>query len=412
MLAPAALRALDANDPLRDKRQEFILPEDTIYLDGNSLGPLSKRAQTRVASVVTQEWGDDLIASWNKHSWIDLPTRVGEKIAPLIGASPGQTVCCDSISINLYKLLGAALNLRADRSVVITQADNFPTDIYVADGLSRFLGDRKCRLKSVEAKDIIASLDETVAVLMLTQVNFRSGAVHDIEAITRRAHDAGVLVVWDLAHSAGALPLAMDDWAVDFAVGCGYKYLNGGPGAPAFVYVAERLQEDVSQPLSGWMGHAKPFAFSHDYMPGQGVQRFLTGTPNILSMASLDAALDIFADVSMPQIREKSIALGETFADCVNAKDALTELKLASPQDSQQRGSQLSYSHPQAFAIAQALIAHKVIVDFRAPDIVRFGFTPLYTSYTDVWQAVEKLAEVVRSKVYLQDKYQQRSKVT
>lgn len=409
--APDKIRALDAADPLAHKRAEFVLPDDTIYLDGNSLGPLSKRAKARVTEVVADEWGQDLIASWNTNHWIDLPTSVGEKIAPLLGAKPEQTICCDSISVNLFKLLAAALQINAQRRVILSQQDNFPTDLYIADGLATLLSGAH-QLKLAAEDDILESLNEEVAVLLLTQVNFRSGSMHDIQAVTRRAHEVGALVVWDLAHSAGAVPLQLDDWRVDFAVGCGYKYLNGGPGAPAFIYVAQRHQAMALQPLSGWMGHLAPFSFSPDFQAADGVQRFLSGTPNILSLAALDGAMDVFADVTVAQLRQKSISLGELFIERVAAHPELRELTLASPADPQVRGSQVSYSHPAAFAISQALIEQRIIVDFRAPDIVRFGFCPLYVSYQDVWHAVEVLAVVLKSALYQQGKYQQRSKVT
>lgn len=403
---------LDHNDPLAKKRDEFLLPKDTIYLDGNSLGPLPITAKTRVEDVVSQQWGNDLIASWNTNSWIDLPTIVGNKIAALIGAAQGQVISCDSISINLFKLLAAALDLQSMRNVVLSQTDNFPTDLYAAQGLSKLLGEKKCQLKLVDTDSIIESLDESIAVLLLTHVNFRNGEKHDMALITKLAQDQGILVIWDLAHSAGAMPLQLDAVNVDFAVGCGYKYFNGGPGAPAFVYVADRHQSKVKQPLAGWMGDRTPFQFNPQYQPAPGINKFLSGTPNIISMAALDAALDVFSDVDLEVLWQKSIKLSELFRRTINKHSHLDELLLISPNDPNQRGSQLAYSHPDAFAISQALIDHKVIVDFRAPNILRFGFTPLYTRFIDVSHAAQILEEIFSKELYQQEQYRAKQKVT
>lgn len=405
------ITALDANDPLAHCRDEFLLPENTVYLDGNSLGALSKRSQQRVNEVVQNQWGEDLIKSWNSHRWIDLPSRVGEKIAPLIGAAKGQTVCCDSISVNLFKLLSYALQLKPNRKIILSQIDNFPTDLYMAQGLQSLLGDQRCELVQVAAERIYESLTEEVAILMLTHVNFRNGEMHDMQALTEQAHKLGILVIWDLAHSAGAVPLELDACNVDFAVGCGYKYLNGGPGAPAFIYVAERHQNVAKQPLSGWMGHRKPFEFISDYQPGNGMQQFLTGTPSILSMAALDAALDIFANVSIKQIYAKSMALTELFCQLVEENPELQSLTNLSPT-SVTRGSQIALSHPHAFAISQALIADNIVVDYRAPNIIRFGFAPLYTRFQDVAKTVEVLAEIMCSQRFHDPIYKQRATVT
>ena len=411
-LIPLDILKLDAADPLAHKRGDFVLPQNVIYMDGNSLGPLPVGVTERISDVLSQQWGQDLIHSWNAHQWIDLPTTVGEKIAPLIGAAPEQVICCDSISINLFKLVASALALNPQRKIVLSQRDNFPTDLYMAQGLAKLLGEQRCQLQQVTAGQMEASLDDSIAVLMLTQVNFRSGHLHDIKRLTKLAQQHGVLVIWDLAHSAGALEVNLDADNVDFAVGCGYKYLNGGPGAPAFVYVAKRHQADATQPLSGWMGHRAPFDFESDYQAGDGIKRYLSGTPGIISMAALDAALEVFADVDMAQLRSKSVALGELFIRLVREAPSLKPLKLISPTDPARRGSQLAFSHPQAFAISQALIEQKVIVDFRAPDIVRFGFTPLYLRFRDIWQAVQILENIVSSEVYLDAQYQQRNTVT
>ena len=408
----AKVEQLDRDDALASWRQQFHLPEGVVYLDGNSLGPLPQGAADGLQTVLAQEWGQDLIRSWNKHNWIDLPTKVGEKIAPLLGAAPGQTLCCDSISVNLFKLLGAALSLRPDRSVVLSQADNFPTDLYTAEGLSGLLGEQRCTLKTTSTEDLEAALNEEVAVLMLTQVNFRSGEVHDIARLTQLAHEVGALVIWDLAHSAGALPLALDEWQVDFAVGCGYKYLNGGPGAPAFLYAAARHQAALMQPLSGWMGHKSPFAFDPEYEAADGVEQFLSGTPSVLAMSVLDAALEVYAGVDMSEVRSKSLRLTEVFMQMVADSQALSALQCITPQEDALRGSQVSYTHPDGYAIAQCLISAGVIIDFRAPDIMRFGFNALYTSFADVQRAVEALTGVVESAAYQQAEFQTRARVT
>lgn len=404
--------ALDKADPLAHKRAEFALPVNTVYLDGNSLGALPKVVKSRVAEVVTQQWGEHLIRSWNDHHWIDLPTQVGEKIAPIIGAAPGQVICCDSISVNLFKLLSSALSLNSERNVVLSTEDNFPTDLYMVQGLSDLLGEDLCQLKLVAEQQITQSLTDDVAVLLLTQVNFRSGQLLDMHALTKHAQDKGILVIWDLAHSAGALPVELDQCNVDFAVGCGYKYLNGGPGSPAFLYVAKRHQAAVKQPLSGWMGHAKPFAFDAQYQGADNVNKYLCGTPSVIAMSALDAALDVWQDVSTLHIREKSIALADVFIKLVRSQSCLADLDLCSTEDSTQRGSQLAFAHDNAFAICQALIEKGVIADFRAPNILRFGFTPLYNSFEDIWKAVTILAEVVHTQLYKELRFNKAGKVT
>lgn len=406
------IQTLDAKDPLAAKKHEFALPRDCIYLDGNSLGALPKKAQKRATEVVEQQWGQDLISSWNRHQWIDLPLTVGAKIAPLIGAASGQVICCDSISVNVFKLLCSALALQKGRHVVLSQSDNFPTDLYMAQGLSALVGKQQCELRLHAGDDIEQAFNTDVAVLLLTQVNFRTGYLHDMQKITEQAHQHGILVIWDLAHSAGALPIELDKCKADFAVGCGYKYLNGGPGAPAFVYVAKRHQVAISQPLSGWMGHANPFSFVAEYEAGEGILRFLCGTPPILSMSVLDAALEVFADVDMQVLRDKSCKLAQLWMSLIEQTELNTELQLKSPVDDKTRGSQVAYAHPHAFAICQALIARNIICDFRAPDILRVGFTPLYTSYADVWHGVKNLQEIVQQQLYLDKKYQQVNKVT
>ena len=404
--------ALDKADTLAHKRDEFDLPADTIYLDGNSLGALPKAVKSRVAEVVSQQWGSHLIRSWNDHQWIDLPTQVGEKIAPIIGADKGQVICCDSISVNLFKLLSSALSLNSERNVVLSTEDNFPTDLYMVQGLSELLGPDLCQLKLVSEQNIEQSLNDSVAVLLLTQVNFRTGKLLDMHKITQLAHEKGILVIWDLAHSAGAIPVELDDCNADFAVGCGYKYLNGGPGSPAFLYVAKRHQAAVKQPLSGWMGHAKPFAFDAKYQRANNINQYLCGTPSVIAMSALDAALDVWQDVDISKIREKSIALADVFIKLVQTHSCLRDLHLCSTENSSQRGSQLAFSHTDAFAICQALIEKGVIADFRAPNILRFGFTPLYTSFEDIYQAVTILAEVVKTQLYTEPRFNLAGKVT
>lgn len=403
---------LDQADPLAAKRGEFALPDNVVYLDGNSLGAMPLAAQQRSLHVVEQQWGRDLIQSWNSHDWIDLPITVGEKIAPLLGAARGQVICCDSTSVNLFKLLCCALGMQKDRRLVLSQTDNFPADLYIAQGLNNLSSGEICKLEVIDDTEIEARLDESVAVLMLTHVNFRSGKLHDMRRLTARAHEKGVLVIWDLAHSTGALPLELDDWGVDFAVGCGYKYLNGGPGAPAFIYAAERHHASIRQPLTGWMGHQKPFSFSGEYQPAPGVQQFLCGTPPVLSMSVMDAALEVFEGVDMEELRAKSMGLSELFIQLCQSNKHLRELILVSPQNSHDRGSQLAFAHPSAFAICQALIERGVIADFRAPDILRIGLAPLYLRYRDIWDAVQILAEIMMTRSYLQDQYSRPQKVT
>ncbi len=406
------IQRLDKADPLADKRERFALPDDIIYLDGNSLGALTHASAKRLENVIYHQWGQDLIGGWNLHNWIDLPLLTGEKIAPLLGASSGQVIVCDSVSVNLHKLLITALNMRPGRVKVLSEQGNFPTDLYMVQGIQALLGEDRCKLVSVASNQIEHELTDEIAVLMLTHVNFRTGQMHDMKRLTELAHHKGILVIWDLAHSAGALPLELDSWRVDFAVGCGYKYLNGGPGAPAFIYASHQHHDDINQPLIGWMGHANPFAFSDNYQPAKGIKQFLTGTPSILALAALDAALDVFADVNMHQLRDKSILLTELFLELKNETSDLNELILVSPQDSQRRGSQLSFSHPHAYAICQALIDEGVVPDFRAPDIIRFGFTPLYLSFENIKQAIDLLRKVINEKHYRDKRYQQHRVVT
>jgi kynureninase len=403
------LAARDAADPLARFAERFELPEGIIYLDGNSLGALPKAAKERIAQVVDQEWGHDLIRSWNLHDWITLPSRAGDKIARLIGASAGEVVVADSTSVNLFKLLAAALKLRPGRPVIVSEPENFPTDLYVAQGLGDLVGGVELRLADPDG--LGDAIGDDVAVVMLTHVNYKTGRRHDMEAVTAMAHEAGALMLWDLAHSAGALPVDLNAANADLAVGCGYKYLNGGPGAPAFLFIAERLQSEIRPPLSGWMGHASPFDFDIDYRPAEGIARNLCGTPAILSMAGLDAALDLMLEADMGEIRAKSVALCDAFAALVEQECAGHGFELASPAAAE-RGSQISIRHENGYAIMQALIDRGVIGDFRAPDLMRFGFTPLYTRHVDVFDAVAVLKDIMESRTWDAPAFRARAAVT
>jgi kynureninase len=427
-------RALDAQDPLGALRDQFILPEGVIYLDGNSLGVLPKAAPARIADVVAAEWGQGLIRSWNTAGWFDLPQRLGDKVARLIGAAPGEVVCTDSTSVNLYKVLFAALSQQkqhAGRRLVVSERSNFPTDLYIAESLCR---ERGFTLKLVDEGELPAALTDEVAVLMLTHVNYRTGAMHDMKTVTAAAHAVGALTVWDLAHSAGAVPVALNESQADYAIGCGYKYLNGGPGAPAFVWVHTRHAGQFEQPLSGWWGHAAPFEFTPHYRPAPGVGRYLCGTQPIIALAGLECGIDTVLAAEafdngrggMAALRTKSLALTDLFIALVEARCAGHGLSLVTPRDPARRGSQvcLSRTDPQdpqggsgAYAIVQALIARGVIGDFRAgdaqmPDILRFGFTPLYLGFEDVWNAVEHLVQVLETGEWRRVEFNQKNAVT
>jgi kynureninase len=409
-LTRADAETLDAADELAPLRDEFVLPAGTVYLDGNSLGALPRRAAERVRDVTEREWGRDLIRSWNANGWIDLPARVAALVAPLIGAAPDEVAVADSTSVNLFKLLSGALRLRPGRRVVLSEEENFPTDLYVAQGLQRLLGWAELRL--VPREGLRAALREDVAVLMLTHVDFRTGEVHDMAGLTRAAHAAGAFALWDLAHSAGALPVDLGGCGADLAVGCGYKYLNGGPGAPAFAFVARRLQGLFETPIQGWMGHADPFAFSTRYEPARGVGRLLCGTPPILSLAALECGVETIAVAGIERLRRKSVALTELFVRLVEQECGGFGFLLASPLEAERRGSQVSLRHPEAYAIVQALIARGVVGDFRTPDILRFGFAPAYLRFADAWDAVAALRTVMENREWLRPEFQARGKVT
>jgi kynureninase len=382
---------LDHRDPLRTLRDQFKLEEGLVYLDGNSLGAMPRVTPRRVAEVVEREWGRGLIGSWEAAGWLEAPQRLGDKVGRLIGAQPGEVLVSDSTTVNLYKLVCAGLDLRPGRNVILTEHSNFPTDLYVAGGMA--FQRPGTELRTVDREELLQALDEGVAVLMLTHVDYLTGYIHDAHELTRAAHQAGALVVWDLSHSAGAIPVDLGAWGADLATGCTYKYLCGGPGSPAYIYVASSLQEQAVSPLRGWFGHARPFDFDARYEPAAGVRRFLAGTPAVLALAGLESALDLWLDVDMAAARQKSTALTEAFIDLVSERCRAAEV--LSPRDPQRRGSQVSLRHPGAEAAIQEMAARGVVGDFRPPDAMRFGFSALYTRFVDVWDAVDVLVEVI-----------------
>jgi kynureninase len=401
----AQARALDAADPLAPVRDRFALPEGVIYLDGNSLGPLTHASRAAVIDCTTRQWGDRLIRSWNE-GWIDAPVRLGAKLAPLIGAAAPEVIVGDTTSANLFKALVAALRINPERRVVVSELGNFPTDLHIAEGAVACVPGAE--LRAVPRADLEAALGDDAAVLMLTHVHYKTAERFDMASWTARAHDAGALMLWDLSHSVGAVPVALGDAQADLAVGCTYKYLNGGPGAPAFLYVADRWQHRLESPLSGWMGHAEPFSFTDRYRPAPGMKRWLVGTPPMLAMASLEAALDLWADVDQAQVAAKSAAL---FDILLTAGEAVG-LACVTPADPAARGSHISFRHPGAYALAQALIERGVIGDFRDPDILRLGLTPLYLSHEDAWRAGELLREVVAAEPWREERFATRLAVT
>lgn len=398
--------AADAADPLRPLRDRFHLPDGLIYLDGNSLGPLPRSAAARLQTVVDEEWGGSLIRSWNAHDWIGAPQRLGAKIAPLIGAQPHEVIVTDSTSVNLFKLLVAAARL-SDGKRLLSESGNFHTDLHIASGVADLLG---LSLDIAPRQEIEARIGPDTALLLLTHVHYKTAERFDMAGVTRRAREAGVLTVWDLSHSVGAVPLHLNEACAELAVGCGYKYLNGGPGAPAFLYVAEALQERLVSPLRGWMGHAEPFAFTDDYVPARGIDRFLAGTPPILSLAALECGVDSFEGVPMERLWAKSIALFDVFYGLV--EEHCPELECISPRGPEQRGSHISYRHPHAFELCQALIADNVIGDFRAPDVIRFGLTPLYLGFEDLWHGVDRMARILATGRWQEPRFAVRGKVT
>lgn len=389
--------ARDAADRLAGFRDRFLLPEGVLYLDGNSLGPLAKDVRARLIEVIDREWGVDLIQSWWKHDWVGLPHRLGDKIGRLLGAAPGQTVVADSTSVNVFKGLAAALRLNPGRRVILHETGTFPTDGYIAQGLAELLGPERVELRAAPREAIADAFDQDVAVGLLIHAHYKTGHVLDMAAVTAAAHAAGALTLWDLAHSVGALPVALDASGADLAVGCGYKFLNGGPGGPAFSYVASRHQAAARQPLSGWLGHIRPFDFAPDYQPGDGIDRFQCGTPVVLAMTALDAAVDLMLEADMAAMRAKSVAMSETFIAAFDRLCAGLGFGLNSPRDPAVRGGQVCVTHPQAGALMERLIAGGVIGDFRPPDILRFGFAPLYNRHVDAWDAAERLAEAAHA---------------
>ena len=407
--------ARDAADPLASLRERFDLPPGVIYLDGNSLGARPRAALARAQQVVAQEWGVGLIKSWNTAGWFDMPKRLGDRLAPLIGARAGEVAVTDTTSLNLFKALAAALHLQAQgetshRRTIVTERSNFPTDIYMAEGLTNWL-ERGYRVRLVDSiEEIPAAVDGDCAVLMLTHVNYRTGYQHDMAALTRHAHAQGALAVWDLAHSAGAVPVDLHAAEADFAVGCTYKYLNGGPGAPAFIWVPRRHQAQFNHPLSGWWGHAQPFAMAPSFAACEGIGRALCGTQPVVSLAMVECGLEIFEATSMEALRVKSLALTDLFIELVESRCAAHPLALVTPREHVRRGSQVSFTHPHGYAVMAALIARGVIGDYREPQIMRFGFTPLYTSFADVWDAVEILKDILDKASY--DVAAERSAVT
>jgi kynureninase len=417
LLTQASAAQLDAQDPLAHCRDRFNLPDGVIYLDGNSLGALPKAVAPRLKIAVEQEWGVGLIRSWNDADWYPAPQRVGARVAQLIGAAGDEVIMADSTSVNLFKVLIAALRLQKaqpDRNVILTESGNFPTDGYIAHGAADLVG---ARFKMVEPADIMAALDESVAVVTLTHVNYKTGRLHDMAAITKRAHAVGALVVWDLAHTAGAMPCDLNGCVTggagaDFAVGCGYKYLNGGPGAPAFVFAAKRHHAAMRQPLTGWHGHAAPFAFTDDYKAGTGMDAMLVGTASQLGLIALEAALTAFDGVDMNQLRAKSLGLTDLFMALVKQELGEFGFGRVTPENHADRGSQVALTHPEGYAIMQAVIAKGVIGDFRAPNILRFGFAALYVSYNDVWNAIAVIKEIMQTSAWQAPQFMQKKAVT
>jgi len=410
-LTLADLEALDRGDRLRALHDAFTAPDALVYLGSNSLGPLPRETPARLQEVVARQWGQDLLRGWTAHDWIGAPHRVGDKIARIIGAGQGEVAVADSTSVNLFKLLTAACRLQPGRSVILSEPGNFPNDLYVAQGL-RAMSDGRIQLRLVSADQIETAIDERVAVLLLTHVHYKTSAVHDMARITERAHRQGALTLWDLSHSAGAVPVNLDAAQVDFAVGCGYKYLCGGPGAPAYLFVAQRHQAATVSPITGWLGHAQPFDFVDDYAPAAGIGRFLAGTHPILGIAALEVGIDLMLQADAQARVDKSRALTDLFITLVESRCAGLGLQLGSPREAATRGSHVAFRHDQAYAVMQALIARGVIGDFRAPDLMRFGFAPLYNSYTDSWHAAEALREVLQTAVWDRPEFRQRRAVT
>jgi kynureninase len=410
-LTRADLAVLDTQDPLASRRALFEIPEGVIYLDGNSLGVLPKAARQRVAQVVEQEWGVDLIRSWGKAGWMDLATKVGGKIAALVGAKPNEVIAADTTSLNLFKLASAALKLRPGRRKIVSEAGNFPTDLYILQGVVAQVG-QGVELVVAERGRVLDAVDEDTALVVLTHVHYKSAEIFDMAGVTAAVQAKGALMLWDLSHSTGAVDIDLNAAKADLAIGCGYKYLNGGPGAPAFLFVAEQHLPGLEQPLSGWMGHARPFDFVDQYEPVGDIRRALCGTPPVLALSALDSALDAFDGVSMQEVRAKSMLQRRTLLDLIKQRCAAFDFGFEPDGDARTRGSHVSIHHPEAYAICQALIARGVIGDFRAPDALRLGLTPLYLGYADLWDAVEHLVQVMEGKAWDSPQFQARAAVT
>ena len=410
------LEALDLADELRDFRGQFELPPELIYLDGNSLGALPRRTRERIAGVVEREWGRGLIRSWNSADWISLPQRTGDKIGALIGARKGEVAAGDSTSVNLFKALSVALRVNPGRRLIVSEAANFPTDLYVVEGVIEQLGGN-CELLLIEGTEeaveaVLADRGADVAAVVLTHIHYCTARIYDMRRVTSAAHGAGAVMIWDLSHSAGAVPVDLDGCGADFAVGCGYKHLNGGPGAPAFIYVARRLQERFTQPISGWMGDARPFEFRPDYEPAPGISRYLSGTPPVIAMSALEASVELLLEAPMEAVRRKAIALTDAFIELMDRHCDGFGLELISPREGARRGSHLSYRHPASYPVMQALIQAGVVGDCRPPDLMRFGFAPLYVRYVDIWDAVMRIAEILRTRAWDRTEYRARQSVT
>lgn len=403
--------SLDQQDSLAPYRDRFELEEGLLYFNGNSLGAMPRGMSQRLQSFAEDEWGRDIVRGWNTQGWYEMPQRVGDKIALLIGADAGEVIVADTTSINIFKLAVSALRLNPGRSKIITSNDNFPTDIYILQGLAKTLSDN-AELVVVDPVDIGASVDENTALVLLTPVSYKSGALFDMEAITEKVQQRGALMLWDLSHSCGAHLVDLNGINADFAVGCGYKFLNGGPGAPAYLFVAKRWQAEIEQPLTGWKGHATPFAMSPDYVAAEGITRMLCGTHPVTGLTCLEHSIDIFADVDMSEVTAKSRRMGNLFIELMKVNCSDYGLSLISPKEASQRGSQVTFKHSDAYSLVQALIERQVICDFRAPDVLRFGITPLYQRYVDVWDAVAKLQAILESGIWQEQRFKNRSAVT
>ena len=405
--------SLDKIDPLAKIRDEFSLPQNLIYFDGNSLGPLPKCTIHTLETMIQKEWGNGLIGSWNKENWINMPRELGNKIAPLVGAKLGEVIVVDSTSVNLFKVLTSALLLNKNRRVIVSEAENFPSDLYILEGVNKMFGESYERHLIEEGDyEIDKYIDTSTAVVMLSHVNYKTGRISDIKRITSIAHEKGALVIWDLSHSVGVMPLYLHDCGVDFAVGCTYKHLNGGPGAPGFLYVHKSLIEKVSQPLTGWMGHIQPFEFVVNYQPANDICKYICGTPPIIAYKAIESGLTVFEQVSMNVVREKSIKLSEMFIQLMQQECIKFGFELFSPRNAEQRGSQVSFTHGNGFSIMQTLISHSVVGDFRQPNILRFGFSPLYMRFKDVWDAVICLREIMQTKEWQSEQFNKRGYVT